>query len=68
MITIEQDEARYDADTSDHGHFKCEKCGTVYDFKFNMSDLVYTDLEGFEIKSKDLYFKGLCPKCKNKKI
>ncbi|MGB9814141.1 MAG: Fur family transcriptional regulator [Thermovenabulum sp.] len=68
MITIEQDEARYDADTSDHGHFKCENCGTVYDFKFKMSDIVYTDLEGFEIKSRDLYFKGLCPKCKNKKF
>lgn len=30
-IQIEDDKLRYDADVSQHLHFKCEKCGKVYD-------------------------------------
>ena len=31
-ITIEENETRFDADISDHGHFKCTSCGSVFDF------------------------------------
>ena len=30
-ITIEDGELRYDADTSNHLHFKCIKCGKIFD-------------------------------------
>ena len=30
-IIIEDGELRYDADMSEHGHFKCLHCGEVYD-------------------------------------
>ena len=32
LITIDENETRYDIDTTTHGHFKCESCG-IYDFK-----------------------------------
>ena len=31
-VIIEDGELRFDADTSVHGHFKCGRCGEVYDF------------------------------------
>ena len=62
-ITIEEHETRFDADILEHGHFKCENCDKIYDFKINNLDFQTTELDGFEIKDKDVYFKGICPKC-----
>lgn len=66
-ISIGDNEARYDADTSDHGHFKCEVCGRIYDFP---ADLVYIKpktLEGFKVTQRDIYFKGICSRCLDNK-
>ncbi len=63
-VMIDNEKIRYDADTSFHGHFKCEKCGSIFDFKCVDSKAV--GIEGFEIKQKDVYYSGLCNHCKNK--
>ena len=31
-VTIDSGRIHYDADTRFHGHFRCEKCGRIYDF------------------------------------
>lgn len=62
-IKIDSDKIRYDADTDFHGHFKCEKCGRIYDFECRISES-FTD-SGFNIKHKDVYYSGLCNHCKN---
>ncbi|HBR31161.1 MAG TPA: transcriptional repressor [Clostridiales bacterium] len=64
IITIEDNEVRYDINTDDHGHFKCESCGKIYDFNIDMSSLVSEDLVDFKINDKNVYFKGICPGCK----
>ncbi len=62
-ITIDPAKVRYDADTSLHGHFKCDQCGEVWDFAVGQ---VQTSLsKEFDIKTKEIYFTGLCNKCKN---
>ncbi len=62
-IVIEDGEMRFDADTSDHGHFKCVKCGEVSDF-FYPANHPFPQLEGrFEIQEQHLYYKGICPNC-----
>jgi Fur family transcriptional regulator, peroxide stress response regulator len=64
-IVIEDGEMRFDADTSDHGHFKCVKCGEVFDF-FYPKNHPFPKMGGpFEIQEKHLYYKGFCPKCKS---
>lgn len=63
IITIEENETRYDADTSLHGHFKCEVCGEVYDFDINIPELEDDMLKDFETKEKHVYFKGKCKNC-----
>ncbi len=65
-VKIDSDKIRYDADTSFHGHFKCERCGNIYDFKCaGGSD---EGLNGFDIRQRDVYYSGICCRCKNKEV
>ncbi len=63
VITIEENEARFDADITTHGHFKCEECGSIHDFKINLPDIRDDALKGFKVEEKHIYFKGVCVKC-----
>lgn len=63
-VNIDEKEIRYDAILKTHGHFKCEKCGKIYDFDYNHDKLKINGLPEFEITKTDLNIKGVCPKCK----
>lgn len=63
LITIEDNETRYDADLSEHGHFKCESCGQIYDFRISLEENAVAGLDGFLIEDKNVYFKGVCQNC-----
>ncbi len=65
VVNIEDNKVRYDADTLLHGHFKCEKCGTIYDYKIDPSDIDYVEIKNFSIKETHFYLKGICDKCKS---
>lgn len=62
-LTIEDNENRYDIVTETHGHFKCEKCGRIYDFTVGLDSFNPEELKGFQINQKSVYFKGICKKC-----
>jgi Fur family transcriptional regulator, peroxide stress response regulator len=63
VLTIEENETRYDIITEIHGHFKCEECGSIFNFSIEF-DLVDTkELAGFKVFDRNVYFKGVCPKC-----
>lgn len=61
-LTIEENQTRYDADVSEHGHFQCRRCGRVYDF--SLDRLALSGLEGFAVESRQVYLKGICPACR----
>jgi len=63
VITIEDNETRYDTTISDHGHFKCEQCGIIFDFKVNIDNFIACELSEFKINEKNVYFNGICPSC-----
>jgi Fur family transcriptional regulator, peroxide stress response regulator len=63
VLTIEDKETRYDIITETHGHFKCEVCGTIYNFEVNPDLMTTNELEGFKVVDKNVYFKGICSKC-----
>ncbi|MFA6507274.1 MAG: transcriptional repressor [Treponemataceae bacterium] len=67
-VFIEGEEIRYDADMSVHGHFRCRKCGTVYDFKVGESDMEPDLPEGFIAEQVQLNCIGLCPACAGEEI
>jgi Fur family transcriptional regulator, peroxide stress response regulator len=63
VISIEGNEARYDITTEDHGHFKCDSCGSIHDFDIDIDICPVTDLSDFKITDRNVYFKGVCPQC-----
>jgi Fe2+ or Zn2+ uptake regulation protein len=67
MLTIEDNETRYDLIVDKHGHFKCESCDTIYDFKINIDEFIADELSDFQINDQDVYFKGICPSCLSNK-
>lgn len=66
VITIEDNETRYDIITENHGHFKCELCDLIYNFSINIDAFSTNELENFIVKDKNVYFKGVCPECLSK--
>ncbi len=67
-ITIEDNEVRYDADISFHGHFKCIRCGMLYDIELDQTSIdkrlsVSRKIQGHYITERQIYFKGICKKC-----
>ncbi len=62
-IMIEDNEIRYDADISMHGHFKCESCEMIFDFFADFSKFESPEIKNFIIREKHFYLKGLCTTC-----
>ena len=63
ILGIDNNESRYDIITKSHGHFMCEVCQTIYNFNIDIESMDFGGLNDFSINEKDVYFKGLCPKC-----
>lgn len=67
LLTIEENETRYDANTGIHGHFKCVKCEQVTDFDADISSISTSVLDHYEVHEQHLYFKGICASCRKLK-
>lgn len=64
-LTIEENEARFDADTSMHGHFKCKSCGNLFDLPASNKNFDIGNLDGFQVDEYHIYLKGYCKICRN---
>ena len=62
LDTVDGD-TRYDAELSTHGHFRCDRCGALYDFNIDLDHAATPALQGFEIRERHATYKGLCPDC-----
>ncbi|MCM8821143.1 MAG: transcriptional repressor [Candidatus Omnitrophica bacterium] len=67
MVTTEEDEIRYDYLEEQHLHFKCKKCGTLYDIFHKCEILKQSEIDGHMIDEHHLYFRGICRKCRKEK-
>ena len=68
ILNIEDNETRFDADTSIHGHFKCIKCSEIFDLDINISKLQIKSIEEYTINNIQLNIKGICKNCMNKNL
>ncbi len=62
--------AHFDHNTFEHYHFICEKCKKVYDVPADIAPGLIKNVQlatGFEIKSHDIVFHGICSECKKRK-
>lgn len=62
MVTIEEQQSRFDGCTDLHGHFICSECGGVFDFE--TEEPIVSGLSDFEISTHDVYCSGICKNCK----
>ena len=60
-LNIEPLENHYDADNSNHGHIKCEKCKLIFDIE--LPDIEFKGIEKFKISKQEVFLWGICPKC-----
>jgi Fe2+ or Zn2+ uptake regulation protein len=67
MLTIDDRNACFDADTSQHSHFLCKRCGRIFDwFHDDTPDAPASpDAKGFRVDETHRYYKGLCPECQS---
>ncbi|MCD8186768.1 MAG: transcriptional repressor [Rikenellaceae bacterium] len=66
LLNIEDKNARFDGDISDHAHFICQACGRIQDVPLApgvLSRLIPT-LNGADIDQVHVYYKGSCKTCK----
>lgn len=66
MLTIDERNANFDADTSPHAHFLCKSCGHIYDLKCPESAkevVQHADMEGHQVAEVHYYYKGVCKNC-----
>jgi len=61
-LTIEENEVRYEFNLHDHGHFKCKKCGRIFDFNYSMK-LPSDELKGFCVTDVNIFITGVCRDC-----
>ncbi len=62
QLNIEGNELRYEAIRGFHGHFKCEKCNSIYDMKISQLEFE-DDISEFVINEEQVLVTGVCPKC-----
>lgn len=67
MLTIDERNTNFDADTSPHAHFLCRRCGHIYDLKCLEAGkkVVDLDMEGHQVSEVHYYYKGICKNCLN---
>jgi len=58
--------SRFEVKQGNHCHFRCEKCGRVFDVDLQLNkelDRQVSDRTGFKISYHQLEFRGLCQQC-----
>ncbi|MGL4520902.1 MAG: Fur family transcriptional regulator [Phocaeicola sp.] len=65
MLTIEEKNACFDGDTSQHSHFLCKQCSKIYDMHLQgeQGRAEVLTMDGFLIQETHQYYKGICPHC-----
>ena len=63
QVLIDSEEQRFDGNPLDHGHFKCIRCGGIYDFDLEAPLLKQLCPEGFRPEIQDVYYTGICADC-----
>ena len=62
-VLIDAEEQRFDGNPLDHGHFKCVRCGEIYDFDLDAPVLRQMCPPGFRAEIQDVYYTGVCADC-----
>ena len=62
-VTIDEKTQRFDADTSEHVHFKCKHCGKIIDLPVLDNSIKIKNTQKLKIDEMDIFLYGTCPLC-----
>ena len=67
MLTIDEKNTNFDADTSIHSHFLCKRCGHIYDLQCPeaVKKVESLEMDGHQVSEVHYYYKGICKNCLN---
>ena len=68
MLTIDEKNTNFDADTSVHSHFLCKRCGHIYDLQCPeaVKKVESLEMDGHQVSEVHYYYKGICKNCLRK--
>ena len=61
LLTIDNAQVRADGFNDTHGHFLCTSCRKLFDFP--ITELAKECLKDFDVKTREVYYTGLCKNC-----
>lgn len=65
MVSVEDEDMRFDADVSTHIHFKCSKCGKIIDIYENpLESKNFLSQDIASVESMQIVLTGICKDCK----
>ncbi len=67
QVTVERGATRFCPNMTEHGHFHCTACGTIYDVDLPHELLGVTVPQGFQPLRYDVTVHGICADCAGKK-
>ncbi|WP_206831804.1 Fur family transcriptional regulator [Alicyclobacillus fructus] len=65
-VKIGESASRYDANTHEHVHVVCDRCGAIAEFERDLPGDWMSELSrqtGYRVVGSDLVFHGICPAC-----
>jgi Fe2+ or Zn2+ uptake regulation protein len=62
-LSLFENEVRYEYDKTPHIHFKCIKCGKIYDISESFECLKNKKIEGHKVSEHHINLKGICKNC-----
>ena len=63
-LSLFENEVRYEFNTEPHIHFKCIKCGRIYDISESFECLKNKEIEGHKVLEHHINLKGICKNCR----
>ncbi len=65
-LNIDDTEIKYDFIEQPHAHFRCLSCGHIYDVELDSAIYQTQTIDGHQVVSTQINFKGICNNCKQK--
>jgi len=64
-LSLFDNEIRYEFESEPHIHFKCVKCGKIYDIKINIDLYENKIIQGHKVLEHHVNLRGVCKKCRS---
>ncbi len=65
-LTVFENETRYEYNTENHIHFKCIKCGQIFDIHEGNQIFSESVIDGHKISEYQINLRGICNSCLKK--